>query len=247
MLRNLVSNAVRHTREGRILVGCRPGAQVTIGVWDTGPGIAAESQQRVFQEFFQLDNPERDRRKGLGLGLAITQRLAILLDCPVELRSTPGRGSAFLVRAPAARFDAPPEVHDQPNTALGPGVGLVLVVDDEVSVQQAMRASLQSWGYDVVTADATAQALERLAGRQPKLIFCDWRLRGHETGEGVVRAIRAALGAAIPAVLVTGDTTPELLQRINDTGLVLLHKPVPAGKLRATTANLIRQSVPEPL
>ena len=92
MLRNIVSNAVRHTRQGRILVGCRRGARLAIGVWDTGPGIAAENQQKIFEEFFQLSNPERDRRNGLGLGLAITSRLAALLDCPLELRSTPGKG-----------------------------------------------------------------------------------------------------------------------------------------------------------
>jgi CheY-like chemotaxis protein len=242
MLRNIVSNAVRHTQKGRILVGCRRGPRLTVGVWDTGPGIAAENQQKIFEEFFQVSNPERDRRNGLGLGLAITRRLADLLDCPIELRSAPGKGSAFLVKAPIAAFDAGAEVAGEPNTALGVGAGLVLVVDDEVSVREAMRASLEGWGYQVVTAETAAEALERLGHRRPNLMVCDWRLRGHETGAGVVDAIRDAFGAAIPAVLITGDTTPALLQQISGTGLTLLHKPVVAGKLRATTANLIRQS-----
>jgi len=243
MLRNIVSNAVRHTQRGRILVGCRrAGQRLTIGVWDTGPGIEIENQSKIFEEFFQLSNPERDRRNGLGLGLAITKRLAELLDCPLELRSQPGKGSAFLLAAPTAVFDARAEAPGEPNTALGSGAGLVLVVDDEISVQEAMRASLESWGYGVVTAEAAGEALQRLGDRQPDLMFCDWRLRDHQTGGAVVEAIREAFGAAIPAVLITGDTTPALLQQINGTGLTLLHKPVVAGKLRATAANLIRQS-----
>ncbi len=242
MLRNIVSNAVRHTRQGRILVGCRRGARLAIGVWDTGPGIAADNQQKIFEEFFQLSNPERDRRNGLGLGLAITRRLAALLDCPLELRSTPGKGSAFLVRAPVAAFETNADTAAEPYAALGIGAGLVLVVDDEISVQHAMQASLESWGYQVVTAESAAEALERLGGRTPSLMFCDWRLRGYETGDRVVDQVRAALGDAIPAVLITGDTTPALLAQINGTGLMLLHKPVVAGKLRATAANLIRQA-----
>lgn len=241
MLRNIVSNAVRHTQRGRILVGCRRGPRLTIGVWDTGPGVAAENQQKVFEEFFQVANPERDRRKGLGLGLAITKRLAALLDCPIELRSRPGKGSAFLVQAPIAALEEQ-EAVVAANTALGVGAGLVLVVDDEVSVRQAMQASLEGWGYQVVAAETASEALERLGDRLPSLMFCDWRLRGDETGDGVVEAVRAAFGLPIPAVLITGDTTPALLQRINETGLLLLHKPVVAGKLRATTANLIRQA-----
>jgi signal transduction histidine kinase/CheY-like chemotaxis protein len=248
MLRNIVSNAVRHTQRGRILVGCRrsgrggAGQRLTIGVWDTGPGIATEDQGKIFEEFFQLSNPERDRRNGLGLGLAITKRLAELLDCPLELRSQPGKGSAFLLAAPTAVFDARAEIAGEPNTALGSGAGRVLVIDDEISVQEAMRASLESWGYDVVTAEAAEDALQRLGERQPDLMFCDWRLRDHQTGGAVVEAIREAFGATIPAVLITGDTTPALLQQINGTGLTLLHKPVVAGKLRATAANLIRPS-----
>ena len=242
MVRNIVSNAVRYTQRGRILVGCRRGPRLAIGVWDTGPGIATENQTKVFEVFFLVSNPERDRRNGLGLGLAITKRLADLLDCPLELRSRPGKGSAFLVSAPIAVFEPEAATAGDANTALGVGAGLVLVVDDEISVREAMQASLEGWGYQVITAETAAEALERLGDRRPNLMFCDWRLRGHETGAGVVEAIRGAFGAAIPAVLITGDTTPALLQRINETGLVLLHKPVVAGKLRATTANLIRQA-----
>lgn len=241
MLRNIVSNAVRHTQQGRVLVGCRRGRRLTIGVWDTGPGIAAENQRKIFEEFFQLSNPERDRRNGLGLGLAITKRLAALLDCPIELRSTPGKGSAFLVSAPLAILESEAEVSGESTTPLGLGTGLVLVIDDEASVQQAMRASLEGWGYEVVTAESAAEALERLGVRLPSLIFCDWRLRGHDTGARAVETVRAAFDADIPAALITGDTTPALLAQISGTGLTLLHKPVVAGKLRATAANLIRQ------
>ncbi len=114
MIRNLISNAVRHTRRGRILVGCRRGARVRIEVHDTGPGIPLEHQEQVFQEYYQLANPERDRTKGLGLGLAITRRLSALLDCPVTLRSQAGRGAAFSISAPRAEASAALDTTDAP-------------------------------------------------------------------------------------------------------------------------------------
>lgn len=240
IVRNLVSNAVRYTDTGRVLVGCRRGPRLTVGVWDTGPGIRPELQETVFQEFFQVGNPERDRTRGLGLGLAISRRIAGLIDCPIALRSTPGKGTCVTLSVPLA--DASPEEERAAEIYLAPalGHGLIGVVDDEGAIQQGMHRLLASWGYDVVAAGSADELLQRLSGRTPQLLICDWRLRGEETGISAIRQVRAALAAIIPALLITGDTAPERLRQAHETGLLLLHKPVAGGRLRAAVANVMR-------
>ena len=241
ILRNIVSNAVRYTERGRIIVGCRRGARLTIGVWDTGPGIAVEHQASVFDEFFQVANPERDRGKGLGLGLAITRRVAGLIDCPIALSSTLGRGTAFTISVPVADAAPHPEDAAPQGAQVAAAEGLIAVVDDEAAIREAMRSLLGGWGYEVVAAGSGAELLEQLNGRAPRLLICDWRLRGDETAMAVIGCVRAAFGGDIPALLITGDTEPERLRAAHETGLVLLHKPVPGGKLRASIGNLIRE------
>ena len=180
ILRNIVSNAVRHTEAGRVVVGCRRrGGKIRVEVWDTGPGIAAGDQDRIFQEYFQLRNPERDRTKGLGLGLAIVRRLADLLDCPISLRSEPGRGSCFAIEMPKATAKARP-IDALPSTADTSGRGLVMVIDDEIAIREAMNSLLTGWGYDVVTADSGAEMMDYLSRNpvRPDIIICDYRLRG---------------------------------------------------------------------
>jgi signal transduction histidine kinase/CheY-like chemotaxis protein len=238
MLRNLIGNAVRHTREGRVLVGARRrGRRLVVEVWDTGPGIPAAQHAQVFQEYFQLGNPERDRTKGLGLGLAITRRLARLLDCPLDLRSAPGQGSMFSVSIPrAARAAAAAE----PAEAAAPQAGLVFVVDDEALVQESTARLLETWGYAVVTGGSADELLSRAAGRTPDLVICDWRLRGEETAPAVIERIRRACGVEAPALLITGDTAPDRLRAAHETGLALLHKPVAPARLRAAVGNLTR-------
>jgi signal transduction histidine kinase len=240
VLRNLVSNAVRYTEHGRIVVGCRRGARLKIGVWDTGPGIAAEHQESIFQEFFQVGNPERDRSKGLGLGLAITRRVADLIDCPIDLRSTPGKGTRVTVSAPIAETGAETGAAEAFPSPMALAQGLIAVVDDEAAIQEAMGSLLGGWGYEVVAAGSGAELLQRLGGRAPRLVICDWRLRGDETATSVVDCVRATFKDDIPALLITGDTAPERLREAHRAGLLLLHKPVSGGKLRASIANLIR-------
>ena len=151
ILRNLVSNAVRYTDRGRVLVGCRRGnnRNLRIEVWDTGRGIPLERQQEVFHEFVQLGNVERDRAKGLGLGLAIVDRLAKLLDCPVTLRSAPEKGSVFQVNVPLAQGQVLTVPRAQDASMLPTRRGTVLVIDDDTVIQSAMRGLLSSWGHDV--------------------------------------------------------------------------------------------------
>ena len=242
ILRNLVSNAVRYTDRGRVAVGCRHQNGLSIEIWDTGRGIPLEKQKQVFQEFYQLSNTERDRAKGLGLGLAIVDRLATLLDCPLTLRSELGKGSVFKIGIPLAdkqlHWAAP--ASEAPESAMPRG--LILVVDDEAAIQQAMRSLLSSWGHDVIVAGSCPEMLERIAtcSVRPDLIVCDYRLPDDENGIAVVERLRSEYNEDIPAVLITGDTAPDRLKDAQESGLVLLHKPVANSKLRAAIGNLMR-------
>jgi signal transduction histidine kinase/CheY-like chemotaxis protein len=241
IVRNIVSNAVRYTDQGGVLVGCRRGARLSIEVWDTGRGISPEQQLRVFEEFYQVGNPERDRAKGLGLGLAIVKRLSALLDCPLTLASEPGRGSVFKLSVPLYDGSGVEEGTSSDAAPLAPSPGLILVIDDELAIQDAMRSLLTDWGHEVITAGSCEEMLARVADRQtrPDLIICDYRLRGAENGIEVIERLQSEYNHDIPAMLVTGDTGPERLHEAQRSGYLLLHKPVPRGKLRAAIGNLM--------
>ena len=232
ILRNIVTNAVRHTETGRILVGCRRGTAVRIQVWDTGPGIADDQQERIFEEFFQLANPGRDRGQGLGLGLAIVRRLTRLLGHPLRLRSAPGRGAMFEVVVPAG---VPEDLPTAPVLTKSLAAdGLVLVIDDEPAICEAMRSLLESWGRTVITANSGAAMLELAAqcASRPDLIICDYRLRNGENGIAVIQRLQSEFNEDIPAMLVTGDTAPDRLLEARASGHLLLHKPISADRLR---------------
>lgn len=239
ILRNLVSNAVRYTPKGRVLVGCRRRREeVEIQVCDTGIGIAPAHREGIFKEYFQLNNPERDRHKGLGLGLAIVRRLVRLLDVPLSLRSQLGRGSCFSVRVPLAVSASSPS----PSEAMLPsprGTGLIVIVDDEAPILAGMMTLLQGWGYEVVAAGSGEAAVSELVQRpvRPDLVISDHWLRGGETGFDVIDRMRAEYNDDIPAILISGDTGPALLADAEAAGVALLHKPTPHGKLRATIAH----------
>lgn len=246
VLRNLVSNAIRHTARGKVVVGCRRRSdKVRVEVWDTGPGIPASERERIFQEYFQLQNPERDRSMGLGLGLAIVRRLTALLDCIVTLRSEPGKGSCFSVDIPRATTLISSRVEVE-NISVDTDRGLVLVIDDEASIRDAMHSLLSGWGYSVITAGSGTEMLAELARcrETPKVIICDYRLRNEENGIEVIKEIQAECNEAIPAMLITGDTAGDRLIEAQASGLLLLHKPVPNGKLRAAIVNLIASVKP---
>ena len=244
IVRNVVANAVSYTTNGGVLIGCRRrGSMVRVEVWDTGWGIAPQDRERVFEEFYQVGNPERDRTKGVGLGLAIVKRLSTLLDHGLELRSQPGRGSCFAVEVPLAQASALQTVAAQA-ASFAPvqrGAGLILVLDDELKIQIAMQTLLESWGYSVIAAGSGDEMLAAIAtaSEAPRLIICDYRLRDNETGTAVVERLRSEFNDDIPAMLITGDTAPDRIREAEASGLLLLHKPVPNGKLRAAIAHLI--------
>ena len=240
---NLVSNAIRYTARGGIVVGCRRrGGRARIEVWDSGMGIPADKQQDIFQEFFQLANPEHDRGKGLGLGLAIVERSARLLDHRIALRSTPGEGSMFAIELPLG--DAQAGGVSTAPVARRPGASLndkfVVVVDDEALVREGMQGLLASWGCRVLSVASGDEALAALAGegRTPDAIICDYRLRGEENGIAVIQRLQSTCAADVPAVLISGDTAPERLREAKASGYRLLHKPVQPARLRAVLSHL---------
>lgn len=237
VVRNLVCNAIRYCDRGRVLVGCRRPTKtgsLRIQVLDTGHGIAAEHQESIFQEFYQIGNPERDREKGLGLGLAIVRRLTSLLGHPLTLRSQPGRGSLFSVEVPVAEARAAANAADALRR-IEFSSGLVLVVDDEIAIQDAMKRLLRSWGLANITAGSCNEMLEHIADcpSRPDLIVCDYRLREGERGTDVIQRLQAEYNEDIPGILITGDTAPDRLREAEESGFVLLHKPVSNGRLRA--------------
>jgi diguanylate cyclase (GGDEF)-like protein len=248
---NLLSNAIRYTAAGRVVLGCRreSGGTLRIEVWDTGRGIPPDKLREVFREFIQLDNPERDREKGLGLGLAIVERLSELMGHPVDVRSTLGRGSVFRVRVPLGEVEdaaGMESAEDAPGIASFDG-RFAVIVDDDRKVLQAMEQMLTGWGFEVAAADSGAMVLAKLgsAQRRPDLILCDYRLRNDESGIEVIRAIRDEFNAEIPAALITGDTGPERLKEARASGLPLLHKPVKASRMRALAGQLLREASAE--
>jgi len=238
-----VANAVAYTDKGRILVGCRRGPRLRLQVLDTGRGIAPDEQQKVFQEFYQIANPERDRTRGVGLGLAIVKRLSTLLEHPLQLESQPGKGTCFTITLPRAdsRLEADSSTALASSAPVAQGSGLILVVDDEVAIQVAMKALLQSWGYSVIAAGSYAEMMERLANHPaiPCLIICDYRLRDNETGSVVIEQLRNEYNDEIPGMLITGDTAPDRIKEAQASGYLLLHKPVANSKLREAIVQLM--------
>jgi signal transduction histidine kinase/CheY-like chemotaxis protein len=243
VVRNLVTNAVKYTDYGRISVGCRREAgHVTIVVGDTGRGIARDDLDRVFDEFFQVGNPGRNRSQGLGLGLAIVRRILPLIEGTVSLTSRPGGGSLFKVRIPRAFDISPPALPISPADLVAPSKDLILVIDDEDEILSGMAALLKGWGHEVLTASSATALLDKILPgfHEPGLIICDYRLRGGETGLNAISQVRAALGSDLAALLITGDTAPHRLAEAQSFGIPVLHKPVSVSKLRAAIRNLAR-------
>lgn len=237
ILRNLINNAIRYTQAGGILVGVRRhGEHWRIEVWDTGIGIAPEQTEKVFDEFYQVGNPERDRRKGLGLGLSIVGRLAELLGHPLTLRSKHGRGTVFALELPAACAQAPAV---RPAAATMPSVSfegrLMLVIDDDETVRAGMRSLLEGWGTKVVACAGMADTLVEIARleRAPDIIIADHQLQEGRVGADAILAVRAHFGKQVPAIIITGSTSQLLAGAAQALDCQLLLKPVMPAKLRS--------------
>ncbi|MBS0342148.1 MAG: response regulator [Proteobacteria bacterium] len=250
ILNNLVSNSLRHTTEGGVLVGARRrGRAIRIDVWDTGVGIAQEHQERVFEEFFQVD-PQRTQgmSRGMGLGLSTVQRLAALLNTRVELRSVPGKGTGvrLLVRAaepiaagtPLEPAISVPTPLDTPANLEGVRV---LVIDDERTILEGLQVVLASWGAQVMAAQTRAEALALADAwdEPPEVVLSDLLLQGGDNGLDLLGALERhprGIGEDTARLLVTGETKPDRLREVAQAGIMVLYKPVSPRALRQAIA-----------
>jgi CheY-like chemotaxis protein/two-component sensor histidine kinase len=240
IVQNLLSNALRYTRQGKILVGTRRQQQgVQVQVLDTGIGIPAHELDMIFEEFHRLEGVRNGvephapaNTKGLGLGLSIVRRLCLLLDHPMRVVSEPEQGSCFSVSIPTtvAPLTATPSARDDQGER---GSGLVLCIDNEQQIIDGMAMLLGDWGYQVITANSFNRARKALAGQIPDLVIIDYHLDQGVTGLDVMAGFRQVWQRQVPCMVITADYTDEVKQRIEELGFMLLRKPVKPMALRA--------------
>jgi PAS domain S-box-containing protein len=246
VLQNFLSNAIRYTRRGAVLIGCRRrGERVDVEVWDTGPGIPETQLGVIFEECKRLGGPDGEAPAGLGLGLAIVDRIARMLDHPVRVRSWPGKGSVFSVNLPvgtAVPLLAVPVAERRIPDSL-PGKN-VLCIDNDVSVLAAMRTLLEGWSCTAITASDLAGALRELRGSAltPDIVLADHHLGGGQTGIAALEALNAHLGMRPPAILITADYSQAVRDAAQASGYPLLNKPLRPAALRALMAHLLTET-----
>jgi two-component system CheB/CheR fusion protein len=251
IIRNLLGNAVKYTRQGRIVIACRHrGGNLRIEVRDSGIGIEEDQLQAIFEEFHQVDNPARNRNQGLGLGLAIVQRLGDLLGHTIDVRSVPGKGSVFAVTVPCRTDDAPPSPEAEPqtgpdaeNTALPSDTApsarhrsAIVVVEDDPDLLDLLAQLLRSRGHSVSCAPDAAVAMELIAkgAIRPDILLTDYNLPGGKTGIELLVGLRAMLRKDLPAIVLTGDISTDAVAQIANEACIHLSKPVePEALMRA--------------
>jgi CheY-like chemotaxis protein len=239
-----VSNAVSNTHDGKVIAGCRRnGDSVRIEVWDNGVGVAEDELQTIFEDYYQVDNPARDRRKGLGLGLAIVQRIAKLLDHEIIVRSKLGKGSLFAIQVPrAAGSMARPARPPAERRAQSSFDGRTLVaIEDEASILDGLERLLTAWGAEVFACSTVDEALIQLslAAREPDVIIADYRLSSGLNGIHAVEKIRTSFDKDLPAIVITGDTSTSVTESIKASGCRLVHKPLEPQVLRRLIDELL--------
>jgi signal transduction histidine kinase len=247
IIRNFVSNAIRNTSHGRILLGARRRSEtMCLQVWDTGPGIPEEEIAKIFEEFYQIENPERDRTKGLGLGLAIVNRMSMLLGHWVDVHSRLGKGSVFEVCVPISY-----EKIEQESAKLSTtqklarplkGNPFILVIDDEKDIRDATSELLERWGASVLAVESEEEAIEQYETltKPVDLILSDYRLREGEKGIDIIHNVSKVLGYEPRAAIITGDTSSEVLLEVRDSGFLVLHKPLNPAQLRMVITRLLK-------
>ncbi|HEX5393876.1 MAG TPA: ATP-binding protein [Rhodocyclaceae bacterium] len=241
ILGNLVSNAIRYTERGGILIGYRKHRGKTwVEVWDTGIGIPKDKTKEIFEEFKQLGNDERSRRKGSGLGLAIVARMAALLGLEIRVKSRLGKGSVFAVELPVgecSETEATPPHRYRPLR--------IALVEDDARVRDALVYALEKNGHKVVAAPTRRELINRLNGLAPDIVVSDYRLAGGRTGFDVITAVREIYGAAVPALIITGDTDPKLIRRMASKGVRVQYKPIRIDALQTCIEELTTEENPE--
>ncbi|MCI0407646.1 MAG: ATP-binding protein, partial [Acidobacteria bacterium] len=244
IIHNLIANAVEQTSSGGVLLGCRHRrTKLRLEVWDTGPGIPPDKLQGIFAEFYQLDKSARPQR-GLGLGLSIVNRLAQLLGHRLDVRSRPGKGSVFAVEVPVVKKGIRPgsdPAKERRTAQADMPEASILLIEDDPAVLDSSRLLLETLGLKVVTATTGSEAfscLEANGEAWPDLIIADQRLPG-ETGVEVIQKIRNAWRRDIPAIVLTGDTSPEAVKLFGTSSLSVLYKPVDCNGLIALIQRLL--------
>ncbi|MFK5915030.1 MAG: ATP-binding protein [Woeseiaceae bacterium] len=235
ILQNLIANATNHSPEDSIII-IETKIQddfLLINVKDNGPGIPKEEQNHIFQEFYQLHNPERDRNKGLGLGLAIVKRLSILLNSEIELESSINAGCCFLFRLPLASPEqiATKEVTSKIQNFTSLADMKILLVEDEIDVREALAVVLNRWGCTVWQVDNVKDAIALIKNKNINFIITDYRLRKHETGIELLKEVNR-IDPSISGLMITGDTATEQIQEFLQAGHTVLHKPIKPAELR---------------
>jgi CheY-like chemotaxis protein/anti-sigma regulatory factor (Ser/Thr protein kinase) len=237
MLGNLVSNAIRYTDQGSVRIACeRHGDTIALTVRDTGIGIPADNLTKVFDEFYQVDRGPR-RPEGLGLGLSIVRRLAALLGHKIAIESIVAEGTTFTITLPRAELAA--SAAERVTEATARKKARILIVDDEAPVAHATSLLLELEGFDVRIASCKSEALEHTRLAAPDLIVSDYHLRGDETGAEVVREVRERVGAPIPVIFVTGDTSKLARVSTQIPHATLLSKPTQVDDLLAAIRDRI--------
>ncbi len=237
IIRNYLSNAIKYTQKGRVEVVCEAqNGQVFIQVSDTGIGMTEESLEQIYEEFYQVSNPERDRQKGLGLGLSIVKRTADLLEHEISVSSLISKGSMFsiAVRQVESVYKANVEVTDL-SEHIQPTNKLVLIIDDEESIREGLTRILELWEYQVIAAVDVDDAIAQLKAQaqKPNVIISDYRLKENKTGVDAITTLHEQYGAEIPALLITGDMMQDRLIDMKKSNVQVLFKPVPPMKLRS--------------
>ncbi|BAL23922.1 HAMP domain-containing sensor histidine kinase [Azoarcus sp. KH32C] len=235
IIENFVSNSIRYTEKGGVLIGCRRReGKMWVEVWDTGLGIPEDKTSEIFEEFRQLGNYERNRAKGSGLGLAIVAKTAELLGLQIRVRSRPGKGSMFAVEVPLGEAVKPAFRHAYSHRPLR-----IAVVEDNAEVALALTHALTSAGHEVIAAASRKELWPRLDGRAPDVVISDYRLAGSETGFDVITSLRTAFGNDLPALLITGDTDPSVIGRMAAERIRVQHKPLDFEALLSRIADLV--------
>ena len=238
---------MRYTERGRVLVDCLPrGERLRIEVRDSGIGIPSEHIERIWDEFHQVGNPERDRTQGLGLGLTIVKRITGILGCSVDVRSSPEEGSVFAIEVPLG--EAKPEFASagqpvRPVSANENADGkYVVLVDDDAIVLLSLQMLMKQLGYKVIIAASTEQAIRQLreVASKPDIVVADYRLREGKVGTEAILRIRELFGTEVPGIILTGETGAECQQDAASHGLRIIHKPVTPRQLEAAIQNQIR-------
>jgi len=251
MVRNLVDNAIKYTKKGKVLIGCRVKKnKVRVEVWDTGPGIPTDQQELIFQDFYQIDNEARQRIQGLGLGLSIVKRLSHLLGCSMGCSSVTNKGSLFWIETPLSYKAPPREHHALPPSpvAINPphGDAHIVIIEDDEHILAGLKSLLEDQGYTTLGFQTTDPQLIKATfeqkPRRPDLIIADYRLEATTTGAEIISMIRALLHQDIPAIIITGDTAPERLRDAKKSGAPILHKPVSPEDLIALVRKILNKA-----